>query len=52
MHLGGKHNILATALERFADNLLRLAVAIPVGGVDEVDAGIQGLVDDADRGLP
>jgi hypothetical protein len=30
------------------DDLLRFAVAVPVGGVDEVDSEIQRLVDDAD----
>ena len=48
MHLGGQHNILATALQCFADNLLRLAVAISIGGVDEVDPEIQRIVDHTD----
>ena len=46
VHLGGQHDIVATALQRLTDDLLRLAVAVPIGGVDEVDAEIQGLVDD------
>ena len=48
VHLGGQHDVVAPTLQRLADDLLRLAAAIPVGGVDEVDAEIQGLVDDAD----
>ena len=44
--LGGQYDILATTLERLAYDFLRLAVAIPIGGVDEVDAEIQGLVND------
>ncbi len=48
MHLGGQHNTFAATLQRFADNLLRLAVAVSIGGVDEVDAEIQGLVDDTE----
>jgi hypothetical protein len=36
------------ALEDLADDLLRLAGRVDVGGVDEVDAGVQGAVDDAD----
>jgi hypothetical protein len=51
VNLGGKHDIVATTLQRLADNLLRLAVAVSVGGVDEVDAEIQALVDDADAGV-
>ena len=46
VHLGGQHDISATTLERLADDLLRLSAAVSIGGVDEVDAGIQGLVDD------
>jgi hypothetical protein len=48
VHLGGQHYTVASAFQRLADNLLRLAAAIPVGGVDEVDAEIQSFVDDAD----
>ena len=40
--------VVAPAFQRLADDLLGLAVAVPIGGVDEVDAEIQGLVDDAD----
>ena len=47
--LGGQHDVVAAALERLADDLLRLAGRVDVGGVDEVDAGVQRAVDDADR---
>ena len=47
--LRGQHDIVATALERLADDLLRLAGGVDVGGVDEVDPGVQRAVDDADR---
>jgi hypothetical protein len=40
VHLGGEHDILATPLERLAYDLLRLSVAVSIGGVDEVDAEI------------
>jgi hypothetical protein len=46
--LGGQHDVVAAALERLADDLLRLAGRVDVGGVDEVDAGVQRGVDDAD----
>jgi hypothetical protein len=48
VHLGGQYDVSAPAFQRLADDLLRLAAAIPVGGVDEVDAEVQGFVDDAD----
>jgi hypothetical protein len=48
VHLGGQHDIVATALQRLADDLLRLAIAVPDGDVDEVDAETQCLVDDTD----
>ena len=35
--------------ERLADDLLGLAVRVDVGGVDEVDPGVQRRVDDPDR---
>jgi len=43
------HVVAATAGERPANDLLGLACAIDVGGVDEVDAGVQRRVDDLDR---
>ena len=48
VHLGGQHDVVAPAFQCLADDLLRLAAAISVGGVDEVDAGVQGFMDDAD----
>jgi hypothetical protein len=47
--LGREHDVVAPALERLADDLLRLAGGVDVGGVDEVDAGAERAVDDADR---
>jgi len=47
-HLCCQHHVVATVREGLADDLLRFAGRIDVGGVDEVDAGIQGAVDDAD----
>jgi hypothetical protein len=35
--------------KRLPDDLLRLALRVDVGGVDEVDPGVEGSVDDADR---
>jgi hypothetical protein len=37
------------AFERLADDLLGFAGGVDVGGVDEVDAGVERAVDDADR---
>ena len=39
--LGGQHDVVAAALERLADDLLRLAGGVDVGGVDEVDPGVE-----------
>ena len=47
--LRGQHDVVAAALQGLADDLLRLAGGVDVGGVDEVDPGIQRAVDDADR---
>jgi hypothetical protein len=49
--LGGEHDVVAATLEGLADDLLGLAGRVDVGGVDEVDAGVKGRVDDADRVL-
>ena len=46
--LGGQHHLVAPALQRLADDLLRLAAGVHVGGVDEVDAAVEGGVDDLD----
>ena len=47
--LGRQDDVVAAALERLADDLLGLAGGVDVGGVDEVDAGVERGVDDADR---
>ena len=48
--LGREHDVVAPAAgERLADDLLGLAARIDVGGVDEVDPGIERAVDDPDR---
>ena len=39
---------VAATLQRLADDLLRLARRVHVGGVDEVDAGVERAVDDPD----
>src|SRR5580692_6490062 len=49
VHLGREHDVVAASLQRLADDLLRFAGGVPVGGVDEVDPGVEGLVDDAGR---
>jgi hypothetical protein len=48
--LGGEHDARAVLTgESLADDLLGLALGVDVGGVDEVDARVQGSVDDPDR---
>jgi hypothetical protein len=50
VELGGEDDVLAAAGgERFADDLLGLALPVDVGGVDEVDAGVERRVDDPYR---
>ena len=50
VHLGGEEDVVAAAAgERLADDLLRLAARVDVGGVDEVDPGVERGVDDPDR---
>ena len=44
--LGGEHDVVSPAFQRLADDLLGLALAVPVGGVDEVDAEVERPVDD------
>lgn len=44
--LRGEHHVVAPAGERLAGDLLRLAARVDVGGVDEVDTGVEGGVDD------
>jgi hypothetical protein len=49
VELGREHDVVALAAgQRLADDLLRLAARIDVGGVDEVDARVQRAVDDPD----
>src|SRR5258706_946780 len=49
--LGADDHALAAALERFAEQRLVVAPAVHVGGVEEVDALVERVVDDADRFL-
>src|SRR4051794_16480221 len=49
MELGRQHDVVASpARERFGDDLLRFALPVDVGGVDEVDTGVKRRMDDAD----
>jgi len=48
MHLAGEHDGVAPPLEGLANDFLGLSAVVAVSGVDEVDAEIQRLVDDAD----
>src|SRR3954471_18885248 len=43
-----EHDVVTAALEGLPDDLLGLAGRVDVGGVDEVDALVEGAVDDAD----
>ena len=43
--LGGEQHAVAPAAQRLADDLLRHAVGVDVGGVDQVDAGVEAQVD-------
>jgi len=45
--LGREDDAVTTPLERFAHD--HFGLAVPVGGIDEVDSRVQRLVDDADR---
>ena len=47
--LGGDQGIAPPALEDLAHDLLRAAVRIDVGRVDQVDPGLEGLVDQGTR---
>ena len=50
VELRGEDDVVAPAAgERLADDLLGLALPVDVGGVDEVDPGVQRRVDDPDR---
>jgi hypothetical protein len=48
---GGDDQIVPAALDGPADDLLGLTAGVDVGGVDDVDAGLERAVDDADRVL-
>ena len=47
--LGGEHDSVAPAAQRLADDLLRFAVRVHVRRVDEVDASVEGLMNDPYR---
>ena len=47
VHLRREHHLVAPAFERLADDLLRLALRVHVGGVDEVHAVVERVVNDA-----
>ena len=47
--LGGQHPAVALLLDGRADDLFGAAVGVDVGGVDEVDAALGRMVDDAPR---
>src|SRR6185369_11009461 len=47
-HLGGEDDPLAAVLDRLADDDFGFAVGVAVGGVDEVEPGVEGAVDDPD----
>lgn len=47
VELGRQHDLVAASLECLSDDLLGLAVAVHIGGVDEVDALVQRPVDHA-----
>ena len=48
-HLGREHDLVTAARNRLADQLLGLAGGVDVGGVDEIDPGVEGAMDDARR---
>ena len=47
--LGAEDHLVAAAGQRLADDALRIARVVDVGGIDEVDARVQRGVDDPDR---
>ena len=49
--LGGQHDAVAPAGERLADDVLGHAEVVDVGGVDEVDAGVERDVDHPTAGV-
>jgi len=49
VHLGREHDVVAPAAgQRLADDDLGLAFRVDIGGVDEVDPGVERTVDDPD----
>ncbi len=46
VELRRQHHVVATSGERLADDRLGLAARVHVGGVDEVDPGVEGAMDD------
>src|SRR6185312_1232707 len=48
MQFGGHDYIVAAPPQSFADDLLRLPIAVHVGGVDEVDPAVEAGVNDPD----
>jgi hypothetical protein len=49
VELGGQDDVVATASDGLADDLFGFTLGIDVGSVDEIDTGVEGGVDDADR---
>ena len=47
--LRGEHDVVAAALDGATDQLLVRERTVHVGGVEEVDAGVQGFVDGRER---
>jgi hypothetical protein len=47
--LGGNERLVSLSLQRLANYLFRIAVAVQLSGVDDVDAKLQGAVNDAVR---
>ena len=50
--LGREHHLVAAPGQRAAEKLLAAGAAVDVGGVEEVDAGVERRVDDARGGAP
>jgi hypothetical protein len=48
VELGREHDVVAATLQRLPDDLLGLAAGVHIGGVDDVDAGVERTVDDPD----
>jgi hypothetical protein len=45
--LGGNESLLSPSLQRLANELFRIAFAVQLSGVDDVNAQLQGAVNDA-----